>query len=189
MKYVKVMFNDRSGADSSFKYKINEVNIATNWNTKADNPRDFGGFKFSTPEKIIRWIHRGDTIYDVIIPKDAEVVDVIESATPHGVFRSNKIILTNPRKVNDDIAIELYKKTTIPDDAFPKTLAAVSVMGYEKTAKQIIKDKINKDNIDIFLEEWNDFMYHNGKNDRINANKLVGEINNILLKIKKSIDN
>ena len=32
-------------------------------------------------------------------------------------------------------------------------------------------------------------MYHNGKNDRINANKLVGEINSILLKIKKSIDN
>ena len=121
MKYVKVMFNDKSGANSSFKYKINEVNIATNWNTKADNPRDFGGFNFSTPEKIIRWIHRGDTIYDVIIPKYAEVVDVIESATPHGVFRSNKIILTNPRKVNDDIAIELYKKTTIPDDAFPKT--------------------------------------------------------------------
>lgn len=54
MKYVKVMFNDKSGANSSFKYKINEVNIATNWNTKADNPRDFGGFNFSTSEKIIR---------------------------------------------------------------------------------------------------------------------------------------
>lgn len=54
MKYVKVMFNDKSGANSSFKYKINEVNIATNWNPKADNPRDFGGFNFSTSEKIIR---------------------------------------------------------------------------------------------------------------------------------------
>ena len=31
--------------------------------------------KAVVPEKIIRWLHRGDTLYDVIIPEDAEVID------------------------------------------------------------------------------------------------------------------
>ena len=73
-------------------------------------------------------MHRGDTIYDVIIPDDAIVIDVKDSATPHGVFRSDKIILTDPRKVTDDIALEFYKISTIPEEAYPNALGAVAVM-------------------------------------------------------------
>ncbi len=29
-----------------------------------------GGFNFSTEDKILRWLVRGDTLYDVIIPED-----------------------------------------------------------------------------------------------------------------------
>lgn len=41
MKYIKVMFGANSGADSSFKYKINEINVANNWNL---NSSDTGVF-------------------------------------------------------------------------------------------------------------------------------------------------
>ena len=164
-KYVKVMFGNNSGA-GSFQYKIGGLNVANVWNPNADNPKEFGGFNFSTEEKILRWLHRGDTIYDVKIPDGAEVIDVVESATPHGVFRTNKIILKNPRKVTDEMALEFYKKSTIPEFAYYKAMAAVAVMNYKNTALQIFKDKVNKDNIDVVLEEWHDFI--DKKDDRTN---------------------
>ena len=179
MKYLKVMFKNKG---TNFVYTIDEVNIAPVWNPNADNPKDFGGFNFSDREHILRWLHRGDTLYDVIVPSDAEVIDVIESATPHGVFRSNKIIITNPRIVTDEIAIDSYNKAKIPEKAYPKALAAVSVMNYKNTAYAILKDKVNKNNIDFVLEEWNDFINHKGSNDR--KNQLVLEIEEKLKEIK-----
>ena len=61
-KYVKVMFGNRG---ANFLYKIGEVNVATVWNPKAENGRDFGGFNYASEECILRWLHRGDTLYDV----------------------------------------------------------------------------------------------------------------------------
>lgn len=118
----------------------------------------------------------------MIIPKDAEVISIKECATPGGVFRSNKIIVTNKRKVTDDMDFEYYKKTKIPESAFPKALCAVSLMNYKNTALSILKDKVNKDNIDFYIEEWNDFM---NKKDRNNSNDTVILINNELHKIKE----
>lgn len=164
-KYVKVMFGINSGA-GDFQYEIGRLNVAIIWNPKAKSGKEFGGFNFSTEEKILRWLHRGDTIYDVEIPDGAEVIDVVESATPHGVFRTNKIILKNPRKVTDEMALEFYKKSTIPEFAYYKAMAAVAVMNYKNTALQIFEDKVNKDNIDVVLEEWNDFI--DKKDDRTN---------------------
>lgn len=37
------------------------------------------------------------TKYDVAIPDDAEIIDCESTSAPHGVFRSNKIIITNYR--------------------------------------------------------------------------------------------
>lgn len=181
-KYLKVMFGTTSGADKGFEYKVGEVNVTDNWNPTATNGKDFGGFNFSTEDKIIRWLHRGDTLYDVEIPSDAEVIDIVESATPHGVFRSNKIILSNPRKVTDEMALDFYRKSDIPEISYYKALGAVSVMNYKNTAMAIFRDKVNKDNIDIVLEEWNDFI---GKGDR-SSNETVNMINGFLMEIKKS---
>ena len=41
------------------------------------------------------------------LPEDAEVVDCPSNSALHSVFRSNKIIISNPR----DIAMELYLKS------------------------------------------------------------------------------
>lgn len=69
------MFGIKSGANDNFKYKINELNVSNNWNPATNDPKEMGGFNFSTEDKILRWLVRGDTLYDVIIPDDAEVID------------------------------------------------------------------------------------------------------------------
>lgn len=101
MKYLKVMFGTKSGA-SDFEYKLNEVNVANIWNPNETEPNKMGGFNFSTETKILRWLVRGDTIYDIEIPKDAEVIDVLHPTTPHGVFRANEYNHGN-QKVYDEV--------------------------------------------------------------------------------------
>ena len=64
------------------------------------------------------------------------------------------------------MALEFYKKSTIPEFAYYKVMASVAVMNYKNTALQIFEDKVNKDNIDVVLEEWNDFI--DKKDDRTN---------------------
>ncbi|MGM9877625.1 MAG: hypothetical protein ACI33S_03150 [Bacilli bacterium] len=182
-KFVKVMFGVTSGAKKDFEYKINEINISNNWNPNAKSGKDFGGFNYCDEKCILRWLHRGDTIYDVEIPDDAENIK-IEGATT--IFRTNKIIVKNPRKVDDDLALHYYEISDIPEKSYYKALGVVCIMNYRKTAKAIIRDKVNKNNIEIVLDEWNDFINHSGKNDRKELNKLVEEIDNELNKIKES---
>ena len=116
-KYVKVMFETTSGANKGFEYKINEVNVCNNWNPTALKGRDFGGFNYASEECILRWLHRGDTIYDVEIPKDAENIKIDGATT---IYRTNKIIIKNPRKVDDELALHFYEISNIPKAAYPK---------------------------------------------------------------------
>ncbi len=181
-KYVKVMFGTKSGA-SDFQYQIGKVNYSQNWNPTATNGKDFGGFNYTTEDCIVRWLHRGDTIYDVTIPDGAENI-TIDGATK--IYRTNQIILTNPRPVTDDLALHFYQIAKIPENAYYKALGAVSIMNYPKTAFAIIKDKVSLTNIDTILAEWNDFIYHHGKADRVNSTKLVKIVTQKLNDIKKT---
>lgn len=180
-KFIKVMFENKG---ANFEYKINEVNVATVWNPKAEKGRDFGGFNYASEECILRWLHRGDTVYDVEVPKDAENIK-LEGATT--IYRCNKIILTNPRKVTDEMAMEFYKKSNIPEKSYYKALGAVSLMNYKNTALAILRDKVNKDNIDLVLDELNDFMNHGGDGTRIDSNETVVMINEMLNEIKSDL--
>lgn len=182
-KYVKVMYGTTSGAKSDFKYKIGEVNVSEHWNPDAKNGKDFGGFNYCSEDCILRWLHRGDTIYDVEIPEDAENIRLDGATT---IYRSNKIIVKNPRKVDDDLAFHFYKISNIPEKAYYKALGVVSIMNYKKTAYAILSDKVNKDNINEVLEEWNDFILHGGKDDRKDINSLIKEIESCLYEIKST---
>lgn len=51
---------------------------------------------------------------------------------------------------------------------------------------QIIKDIVNIDNIDLVLEEWNNFIEHVKQEDRINVNDLIGIIENKLYELKNN---
>lgn len=177
-KYVKVMFGNKG---ANYEYKIDKVNIASNWNPKATSGREFGGFNYTTETCILRWLHRGDTIYDVEVPNDAENIK-IEGATT--IYRTNKIIVRNPRKITDDMAYEFYKKANIPAKSYPKALCAVVLMGYEKTANAILKDKVNPENVEYYLEEWTDFFNLGGDGKRNTAAPLTVDIHNKLETIK-----
>ena len=175
------MYGTTSGAKSDFEYKLGEVNMSNNWNPKADSGKEFGGFNYCDEKCILRWLHRGDTIYDVEVPKDAENIKLDGATT---IYRTNKIIVKNPRKVDDDLALHFYEISEIPEKSYYKALGAVAVMNYKKTALKILKDKVNKKNINEVLEEWNEFIDHDGKNDRKDSNETVKLVERMLLEIK-----
>lgn len=184
-RFLKVMFGTKSGA-SEFEYKIDQVNIASNWNPNAENPKDMGGFNFSVEDKIIRWLVRGDTIYDVILPEDAEIIDVNHPTTPHGVFRANKIIISNPRKITDEMAMQFYLKSTIPEKSYYKAMAGCAIRGHINTAIKILEDKVNTSNIDLVLREFKEFCAWNdtGVFDEKELCENAKIIYKMLLKIK-----
>ncbi len=183
MRYLKVMFGTKSGA-SDFEYKLNEINIAKIWNPNESDPKKMGGFNFSTENKILRWLVRGDTIYDIDIPVDAEIIDCPSESAPNGVFRSNKIIISNPRLVDDDMAMEFYLKSELPEKSYFKAMAGCAVRGYMNTALRIFKDKVNIGNVDLAISEYEDFCKfdsddkfdkskHLSKNTKIAYEKLL----------------
>ena len=173
-KFVRVMDGLKSNA-GGFEYKLDEVNIANNWNPSEKEPDKVGGFNFGTEDKILRWLHRGDTLYDVIIPKDAELITVSEEK---GIYRSNKIIVTNPRKITNELVLELYKKCTLSDKVIADTIMTLIWKDRIEIAKYIIKDRVNKDNINEILEEFEKYAGE----DNLNYDK-TKIIHNILKKI------
>lgn len=179
-KLVRVMDGINSNA-GKFEYKLNEVNETTNWNPNASDPKEMGGFNFSTEDKILRWLHRGDTIYDVKIPDDAEIKKCDEEK---GVYRANKIIVSNPRKITDELVIDLYQKAVLSDKIIAQCLVTLLYKNRIKVDKFIIKDRVNKDNIKTIISEFENYI----SNGNFNYNKLFDsakEIYDILSQIDK----
>lgn len=177
--YVRVMDGLKSNA-GGFEYKLDEINIAEKWNPTTNEPEAMGGFNFGTEDKILRWLHRGDTIYDVIIPKDAEVVLCDEEK---GIYRSNKIIVTNPRPVTDELVIELYHKNTLSNKIIAQCLVTLLWKKRVEISKYIIRDRVTKDNIEEILDE---FIKYAG-NDNLYS-ETGKEIYDILKEIKSPLE-
>lgn len=187
-KFVKVMFGTTSGANG-FVYKENIVNVTDKWEPSETKPELMGGFNFSVENKILRYLVRGDTLCDVIIPDDAEVIDCPSESCPHGVFRANKIIITNIRPMNDNMAMEFYKKADLPEKSFYKSLAGCAVRGYRNTALKIIEDKVNVNNIDLVISEVDDFIKPGYYWDKKGDEEVIKEIYDCLLKIQTQKSN
>ena len=165
---------------SGFEYKLDEVNIAKLWNPNTMEPDKMGGFNFGTEDKILRWLHIGDTIYDVIIPDDAEVILCDENK---GVYRANKIIVSNPRKITDNLVMDLYKKTTLSNKILADCLVTLIWKDRIEISKYIINDMINKNNVDEFYTEFINYSSKNDfENDELKAK--YKELEDMLLKIK-----
>lgn len=173
LKFIKVMFGTKSNAGEGFEYKIGEINETDNWHPKTMDGKQIGGFNFSVEEKILRWLVRGDTLYDVTIPKNTEVYDCDSPSAPHGVFRSNRIIINNPRPMTDELAMIFYSKSILPEKSYFKAMAGCCVRGYINTAIKIFEDKVNKDNIELAFSEFKDFINPNNKEDF--GEKYLGE--------------
>lgn len=175
MKFVRVMDGLKSNA-GGFDYKLDEINISEKWDTTTLNPEKMGGFNFGTEDKILRWLHRGDTIYDVIVPDDAEVILCDEEK---GIYRSNKIIVTNPRPITDELVIELYKKNTLSDKIIAQCLVTLLWKKRKEISKYIINDRVNKNNIDEIIKEFTSYAGEDNLNSESGK-----EIYNLLIKIK-----
>ena len=145
-RFVKVLDGETSNA-SGFKYKIGDVNIADSWNPNGSDAKEMGGFSFSSEDKVLRWLLRGDTIYDVDLPIDAEVIEVENHNARHGVFRTNKIILSNPRRLDSDLVMDLYLKSDLPLNTYYQCLTFLSLDCYYDVCKKIIVDKIDDRNV------------------------------------------
>lgn len=190
MKYLRVMNGNKSNA-GGYEVEIGKVVEAKVWNPKESEPSKMGGFNFSTEDKILRWVHRGDTIYDVEIPDDAQVIDCENPNCPHGVFRANKIIMKNPRPLTEEMVKEFYKKSTLPEKTYYQVLVVCLYKNYINLAKYIISDRISKNNIDAAIKEFENMISnkHDGNNHLFNYDELwdeAKEIYNILLDIKNS---
>ena len=178
-KYVRVMDGTKSNA-GNFEYKLDEINVSNNWNPNEIEPEKMGGFNFGSEDKILRWLHRGDTIYDVIIPENAEIVLCDKEK---GIWRANKIIVTNPRKITDEIVIDLYKKTTLSNKVLAQCLKTLLWKARLNISKYIINDRVNKDNVDEFIEEFEDYAK---KSEKFNYDKL-GEDDKLIYDMLKQI--
>ena len=181
-KYIRVMFGNKSSGNG-FEFVEGIVNVAEKWNPKETEPDLMGGFNFSVEDKILRYLVRGDTLCDVILPSDAEVIDCESTSCPHGVFRANKIIIKNIRPMTDDLAMHFYKCSNLPEKSYYKSLAGCAIRGYKSTTMQIIKDKVNKTNIDEVISEFEDFTkpgyYWDKKCDEDFVNEVLNYLNSI----------
>ena len=45
-------------------------------------------------------------------------IDCPSENCPHGVFRANKIIMKNPRKVTENMVLDFYKKSNLPEKTY-----------------------------------------------------------------------
>lgn len=184
MKYVRVMDKDISNA-SGRKFKIGEVNISDEWDPNATTLDTIKGINFSTDESIIRWIRRGDTLYEVELPPDAEVIKCPGTFTPDDIYRTNKIIVKNPISLTEEVVMDLYKKSNIPDKTYHDVLAILAIRGFENVCMQLIEDRVNSDTIDEFLSDYIAF----GENDiKDNNFGLYEKYKDVLIEIKNKMN-
>ncbi len=180
-KFVRVMDGLKSNA-GGFDYKLDEINVSETWNTSTTNPELMGGFNFCTEDKILRWTHRGDTIYDVIIPEGAEVVHVDEEK---GIYRANKIIVTNPRPLTEEMLLNFYQKNTLSNKMIAECLQILLWKNRLNIAKFIILDRVNKENIDEIFSRYIEYASNGNPNYDFSIG-MTGEIYNMLQEIKNN---
>ncbi len=172
-KYYRVIHTVKE-YDDGRRFPIDEV-VACDKKIDLDatDRTEIGGFFISTYEYIFRWIIRGDTLCEVIIPDDSKIYKTVSE---NGIYVAEKIILTNPRKLDDDFVMEMYLRSTLPEISYFKAMTACAICGYINTALKVCEDKVNKENIDIALSEIEDFCQRRGKesyrNDRIATESL-----------------
>ena len=124
-----------------------------------------GGFCISSYEYIFRWLIRGDTLCEVKIPEDTKIYKTVSD---NGIYIADKIILTNPKKIDDDFAMELYRKSTLPEISYFKAMTACAICGYINTALKVCEDKVNKENVYIAISEFEDFCKRRNDEKYIN---------------------
>ena len=184
-KYYRVIQTIKEYCDGR-RFPIDEIVTADKKvNLDAIKTTQMGGFCISSYEYIFRWLIRGDTLCEVKIPEDTKIYKTISD---NGIYIADKIILTNPRKIDDDFAMELYKVSTLPEKSYFLAMTASAICGYINTALQVCEDKVNKENVDMAIKELEDFCKRR-EDEKYIKNPLAMENVKILYQKLKEIKN
>jgi len=155
MKYLKWVFGTSIGHKENQNFEIGKVNTCDTWDPYNDDWDKRGGFNFTNEECALRWMSRGDTLYEVEIPSDGELVEVKNQKTPGGIYITNKIILKNPIPISNELLIDFYYKSNLPLSTYFECIGLLASRGYYDICSMIIKDKVRIDNIDLALDKFN----------------------------------
>lgn len=153
-KYYRVIHTVKEYSDGR-RFPLDEIVIADQQvDLDATDRTKMGGFCISSYEFIFRWLIRGDTLCEVKIPEDSKIY---KTASDNGIYLSDKIILTNPKKIDDSFAMELYFNSKLTERSYFIALTVCSICGYIRTALKVLEDKVNKENVDIAIQEFEEF--------------------------------
>ena len=181
-KYYRVIHTIKEYADGR-KFPIDEIVTSDKKiNLNAEKQIEMGGFCVSTYEYIFRWLVRGDTLCEVKIPEDSKIYKTVSE---NGIYIAEKIILTNPRKIDDNLAMELYLKSTLPEISYFKAMTACAICGYSDTAIKVCEDKFNKENVDIAISELENFCQRRKEENYINDYSASESIKILYNRLKK----
>ena len=90
---------------------------------------------------------------------------------------------TNPRRITDEMVIELYKKTTLSNKVIAQCLKILLWKNRLNISKYIINDRVNKDNVDEFIKEFENYAK---KSEKFNYDEL-GEDDKVIYDMLKQI--
>lgn len=186
IKFYRVIQTVKEYRDGK-KFPLNEiVTCERKINLNAETQKDMGGFCISTYNYIFRWLIRGDTLCEVIIP---ETEKIYKTVSENGIYIAEKIILTNPKRIDDNFATVLYFNSNLPEVSYFKAMTACAICGYINTAIKVCEDKVNKTNIDIAIKELEDFCQRRKEEKYIETEltkNSVQTLKNRLLEIKNT---
>ena len=166
-KFYKIIQVNNNNFRYNKTFPFNEVVVSDKIiNLNAIEISDIGGFFISTYEYIFRWLIRGDILCEVEIPENSKVYKTISE---NGAYVTEKIILTNPKKIDDNFAMKLYMSSTLSDKSYFNAMTACAISGYINTAIKVCKDKVNKENVDIAISEFEGFCQRKSKEGFINS--------------------
>lgn len=186
IKFYRVIQTVKEYRDGK-KFPLNEiVTCERKINLNAEEQKDMGGFCVSTFDYIFRWLIRGDTLCEVIIPKTEKIYKTVSE---NGIYIAEKIILTNPKRIDDKFATELYLNSNLPEVSYFKAMTACAICGYINTALKVCEDKVNKANVNIAIKELEDFCQRRKEEKYIDTEltkNTVQTLKNRLLEIKNN---
>lgn len=188
IKFYRVIQTVKEYRDGK-KFPLNEiVTCERKINLNAEEQKDMGGFCISTYDYIFRWLIRGDTLCEVVIP---ETEKIYKTVSENGIYIAEKIILTNPKRIDDNFATELYLNSNLPEVSYFKAMTACAICGYINTALKVCEDKVNKTNVNIAIKELEDFCKRRSDEkfiEDMSAISSVQILKNKLLDIKSNKD-
>lgn len=180
-KYYRFIQTKKEYPDGR-RFPINEIVVCDHKiNLEATDITQMGGFCLSTYEFIFRWLIRGDTLCEVIIPENEKIY---KTASENGIYLAEKIILENPQKMNDDFAMKLYFNSKLPTKSYFRTMTACAICGYMNTAFKVCEDKVNQDNIDKAILEMEEFCQRRTKEKMIDDDLAKENVNKLYERLK-----